>query len=409
MKKILIIMMFASVNTWGMIPSDSNGNSGSNKRSLSCIRGNSEEQSIKKRLRKSLKSVTYVQPYLDDHSILSQWPQEQDDSQDSNYKPSYSVKKNKASNSVSSEHNIFEDVISQNESNDFGYNLRNQPNPVYVQPYMDDHSVLSQWPAEVDDSQDSNYRPSSSVKRNSSTMLPLLKFSKQQELRVRQLESIYRESQLDLINIKENLQRYKEFPHVEKLRVVINDLSLIDSSKFPKLKELSIDSRIVGRKIDKDKKNKKKSIITDYFSKDYTKTLRKFLEENPNLESISIVRCNNIKNLSSVMDDLSNIKSLTLKFLRVTRVPSSIGNLTELRKLDLSNNKIRRLSESMGNLKKLEELTLVGNYSLRTFPKVITQLPNLKLIRIDQSQKNLWKESIQDLKRINKNLKIEIW
>ena len=190
---------------------------------------------------------------------------------------------------------------------------------------------------------------------------------------------------------------------------MINDLSLIDSSKFPKLKELSIDSRIVGRKIDKDKKNKKKSIITDYFSKDYTKTLRKFLEENPNLESISIVRCNNIKNLSSVMDDLSNIKSLTLKFLRVTRVPSSIGNLTELRKLDLSNNKIRRLSESMGNLKKLEELTLVGNYSLRTFPKVITQLPNLKLIRIDQSQKNLWKESIQDLKRINKNLKIEIW
>ena len=100
---------------------------------------------------------------------------------------------------------------------------------------------------------------------------------------------------------------------------------------------------------------------------------------------------------------------LTLKFLRVTRVPSSIGNLTELRKLDLSNNKIRRLSESMGNLKKLEELTLVGNYSLRTFPKVITELPNLKLIRIDQSQKNLWKESIQDLKRINKNLKIEIW
>ena len=89
MKKILIIMMFASVNTWGMIPSDSNGNSGSNKRSLSCSRGNSEEQSIKKRLRKSLKSVTYVQPYLDDHSILSQWPQEQDDSQDSNYKPSY--------------------------------------------------------------------------------------------------------------------------------------------------------------------------------------------------------------------------------------------------------------------------------------------------------------------------------
>lgn len=408
MKKILIITMFASANAWGMIPSDLNGNTGNNKRSLSCVRENSEEQHIKKRLRKSLKPVTYVQPYMDGYSVLSQWPAEADDSQDLNYRPS-SSKKRKKINPVSSGHSISEDVISQNESNDFGYDLRNQPKPVYVQPYMDDHSVLSQWPQELNDPQDSNYRPSSSRKRNSSTTLSLSAFSRQQELRVRQLESVYQESLLDLINIKENLQRYKEFPHVEKLRALITDLSLIDSSKFPKLKELSIDSRIVGRKIDKDKKNKKKSVITDYFSKDYTKTLRKFLEENPNIESVSLVRCNNFRNLSSVMEDLSNIKILTLKFLGMTRVPSAIGNLTELRKLDLSNNKIRRLPESMGNLKKLEELTLVGNRSLETFPKIITQVPNLKLLKIDKTQENLWKGSILELKRINENLKVEIW
>ena len=71
-----------------------------------------------------------------------------------------------------------------------------------------------------------------------------------------------------------------------------------------------------------------------------------------------------------------------------------------------SNNKISQLPETMSNLNNLRELNLIGNNFLETYQEVITRMPYLKILKIDQTQKERWNDSLQ---KLSKNLEIDVW
>ncbi|XP_077237330.1 putative disease resistance protein RGA3 [Tasmannia lanceolata] len=82
--------------------------------------------------------------------------------------------------------------------------------------------------------------------------------------------------------------------------------------------------------------------------------------------------------LLDVFLNLSSLRVLDLKGLRINKLPDSINNLKHLRYLDLSNNSIRRLPESTSNLYNLQILKLSGCVLLRELPNDMRNLMNLR-------------------------------
>ena len=153
-------------------------------------------------------------------------------------------------------------------------------------------------------------------------------------------------------------------------------------------------------------KAEEKMVIEQKSTKQWiTEQLSVLLAKTPNLESFYF-GYSFIENLPSKIWNLEKLKSLTLKMLRITEISPTIENLTNLEMLDLSNNKISQLPETISNLKNLKELNLIGNNFLETFPEVITRMPYLKILKIDQTQKERWNDSLQ---KLSNNLEIEVW
>lgn len=250
-----------------------------------------------------------------------------------------------------------------------------------------------------------------------------------------------------------NLQKDK----IETLKIKIEDLRYADLFDFPNLKELvisiligskkpnntEIDAKTTEKKIPnyskvgtivagklkqwsiedafspknreklRDKwirkeiqRAEEKMVIEQKSTKQWiTRQLSVLLAKTPNLESLYF-GYSFIENLPSKIWNLEKLKSLTLKMLRITEISPTIENLTNLEILDLSNNKISQLPETISNLKNLRELNLIGNNFLETFPEVITRMPYLKILKIDQTQKERWNEALQ---KLSKNLEIEVW
>lgn len=254
--------------------------------------------------------------------------------------------------------------------------------------------------------------------------------------------------ELNLLNLRKD--------KIERLKIKIEDLKYVDIFDFPNLKELVIsivmgpkkqNNTQVEAKTTKKKKqnNSRKAIATgklkqwsieDAFSpvnqeelrdkwikKEIQKAEKKTLTEQksneqwmmeqlsillskaPNLESFYF-GYNFVKKLPSEIWNLEKLKSLTLKKLNITEISAAIENLKNLEILDLSNNKINQLPETISNLKNLKELNLIGNNFLETFPEVITRMPYLKILKIDQTQKERWNDSLQ---KLSNNLEIEVW
>ena len=416
------------------------------------------------------------------------WPQERDDSQDLDYVYSFSDTNNtnsrllekksvdsKSDDMIQSLGDIFEDVLSLDESNSFQYNLRKRQKVAYLQS--------DSWPRERDDSQDLDYVYSfldadcmnshlkgkgaegsqnesfdSSLEGSFVDVLADKGISSPQQSNNGQVQNsveipkpktrrlslklnksgrhkkilslvernlipsrenspkdsvVYQEKELNLIKTEKSLQKYKEFPCLETLKITLGDLSHANTLEFPNLKELYIDVRKIAAKTSKiepvrEHGGLRQRHITNFFRKDQTEILQDFLTRNPNLETFYFGYYKPAK-LPSALWDSKKLKNLTLKKLVMAEIPSEIEKLTNLETLDLSNNKIKWLPEAMCNLERLETLTLIGNDSLEVFPDVIRRLADLKVLKIDKMQKNRWRKSLQELKNINENLNIEVW
>lgn len=89
---------------------------------------------------------------------------------------------------------------------------------------------------------------------------------------------------------------------------------------------------------------------------------------------------------------------------QLTELPSAIGGLQLLQYLDLGNNNLTELPKAIGGLTLLEELHLHnnrdsnGNNILKTLPPAIANLRELKTLKIDDTQSEIF-----DFKPFSKN------
>lgn len=106
------------------------------------------------------------------------------------------------------------------------------------------------------------------------------------------------------------------------------------------------------------------------------KSLRKLEMEPP--RSIS----SRVMTLPTNIGILSNLESLDLRNLNLSRLPDSFYDLTKLNYLNLSVNKLKALSSQIGELVNLEKVDFSFNDNLTHLPKEIGELSNLRYIDI---------------------------
>jgi len=67
----------------------------------------------------------------------------------------------------------------------------------------------------------------------------------------------------------------------------------------------------------------------------------------------------------------------------LTKIPEGLSVLTDLKCLDLSFNRIATFSESFKELTNLVCLNLSGNHYLQNLPAFLNDMPNLKVILLE--------------------------
>uniref|UniRef100_A0A0D3DAL3 Uncharacterized protein n=1 Tax=Brassica oleracea var. oleracea TaxID=109376 RepID=A0A0D3DAL3_BRAOL len=101
---------------------------------------------------------------------------------------------------------------------------------------------------------------------------------------------------------------------------------------------------------------------------------------NKNLHKLDLSGCSSLVKLPSSIGNATNLKELKLgKCSSLVELPSSIGNLHKLQRLTLKGcTKLESLPINI-NMKSLREVDLVDCSSLKTFPKISSNIERLKL------------------------------
>ena len=84
------------------------------------------------------------------------------------------------------------------------------------------------------------------------------------------------------------------------------------------------------------------------------------------------------------------IVDLSFQTPKLTKVPEELSALTNLKCLNLSFNRIATFFESFKNLTGLVCLDLSGNHYLQKLPDFLNEMPNLKVIRLEDLK---WSEA----------------
>ncbi len=109
---------------------------------------------------------------------------------------------------------------------------------------------------------------------------------------------------------------------------------------------------------------------------------------------------NKLTKLPESIGNLTNLKNLCLIDNELTTVPESIANLTNLLELSLDKNKLTALPESMSNLIFLEQFAL-GNNLLTVVPNFIEKLKNLTHLGLENNRFNEIPEMISHLPKLS--------
>ena len=109
---------------------------------------------------------------------------------------------------------------------------------------------------------------------------------------------------------------------------------------------------------------------------------------------------NKLTALPESIGNLSNLKNLCLIDNELTTVPESIGNLTNLLELSLDKNKLTTLPESISNLTFLEQFAL-GNNLLNVIPNFIWKLKNLTHLGLEDNRFTEIPEMISNLSKLS--------
>ncbi|MCR4555928.1 MAG: leucine-rich repeat domain-containing protein, partial [Alphaproteobacteria bacterium] len=108
------------------------------------------------------------------------------------------------------------------------------------------------------------------------------------------------------------------------------------------------------------------------------------IENLQNLRVLSITNCG-LHQLPESIGNLQNLRVLSITNCGLHQLPESIGNLRNLQHLELRNeHHLKSLPESIGNLKNLQSLNLRGTH-IKSFPKSIKNLGKLKTLDLRNS------------------------
>jgi len=128
-----------------------------------------------------------------------------------------------------------------------------------------------------------------------------------------------------------------------------------------------------------------------------------FLPESiGNLQSLTSIELSEMLELESLpnsIENLPNLQSLTITRSSGVELPESFGNLKSLQTLDLRNNKLRELPESFGNLKSLQTLDLRYN-NLTKLPESFGNLQSLQELNLSKNFLRKLPESFGNLKSL---------
>lgn len=92
-----------------------------------------------------------------------------------------------------------------------------------------------------------------------------------------------------------------------------------------------------------------------------------------------------VRSLDAALADIQNtvVLDLAMQSPKITAVPANISKLVNLQCLDLSFNRVSTLPASFVNLEKLECIDLSGNHYLQKLPTFLNDMPNLKVIKLE--------------------------
>lgn len=150
----------------------------------------------------------------------------------------------------------------------------------------------------------------------------------------------------------------------------------------------------------------------------YTTIPPRILDELTQLTTLS-VRSNEIREVPKQIGQLTGLTDLSLMKNHLTRVPSSIGKLTRLTTLDISSNRLGSVPDGIGKLSNLQSLVLQENHlaglpdttgdmraltfldmsmcKLRVLTRGITKLPCLKTAIFSRNQIQVLPEAIGEM------------
>jgi len=120
----------------------------------------------------------------------------------------------------------------------------------------------------------------------------------------------------------------------------------------------------------------------------------------PNITSLAINRADSLFELPESIYSLVKLTDLAITTTALTAIPDGISNLKQLKNLNLTFNKITYLATDIVDLKQLETLSLVRNFNVKSLPKDIGKLTNLKRLAVQSCQLSELPESITNLSKL---------
>ena len=126
-----------------------------------------------------------------------------------------------------------------------------------------------------------------------------------------------------------------------------------------------------------------------------------FATLNAVAQDIETLCCKNAAPLDRIMElddyalknaEIITILELSMQSPKITTIPTDILKFKQLKCLDLGFNRISVIPESFKKLENLTCLILSGNHYLQNLPSFLNELPNLKVIVLEDLK---WSEAKQ--------------
>ena len=110
-----------------------------------------------------------------------------------------------------------------------------------------------------------------------------------------------------------------------------------------------------------------------------------------NAQNIEKMCCQNvdfylITTEASEIDSNSTMIDLSMQQPKLTTIPDCVMKATNVTYLNVSFNRVASIPENFKELQKLECLDLSGNHYLNKLPDFLNEMPNLKVIKLQDMQ-----------------------